>query len=677
MAKSKKFSSSLSTEDVLSLYRLKRDDADEGRIRRIATAMRSLCRLQAEPRIPPQYRAITRSVKTPFVRDAAHRITSSLLAKPPVVHVMPKDTERKDYREAAATASRADMALIERLNKERGQDINYNLTYQLVRDGDSVLKVLHRPEAWANFPLRESDRQDGEELLGKQKDFKLSADLPILWRDVDRMSLVYEGGEYGDDWVIEYGEYAKPYLKTRYKMVEYNGQLSDPARLISGKPMPEGLQSSASGITTKVEFFNADEWHVIIDGSSAPGFPQANPYAPYLPYFRASAYDCESLLYSLLFLVPRLDELLTMKLNWAYLGAYPIPKLETSASSQNIDVYSGPIGNAGDDAGNTPDQKSKITFSPGKFMEVPYGKTLSFLSPPSVGQDLNELVSILKTLIDTAGVPSIMRGVSGAGDSGYLANQLRAAAQMSYKLAMIALQRQEEKAIEFTHWLISHRIEQTVYVLGWTETNPNTGKSSKTAEKAWLGLSPGDEGKTLPKNVADLSKVATVDIRYRAQMVTDEQAAAMVALQLTQAPKPLYGRRHALETLLQEEDPDAILDEIAVEEALNQEPLKSMVIENALRDAGLSSPQPPAPSPMPEGRAGGPGMGAGPSLGPAPSNGPVPIQPPPGLPGQPGLNMPIQPPPPRMRSQVGRRGGRVAGAYPGRPGGPNAKARSM
>lgn len=661
MAKAKRFSPQLSTEDILSLYRLKRDDADEGRIRRIATAMRSLCRLQSEPHIPPQYKAITRSVKTPFVRDAAHRIASSLLAKPPVIHVVPKDSEKKDYREAASVASRADMALIERLNKERGQDINYNLTYQLVRDGDSVLKVLHRPEAWANFPLRESDSDDGEELLRKQRDYKISADLPLLWRDVDRMCLVYEGGEYGDEWVIEYGEYAKPYLKSRYKMVEHAGHLVDPSHVLEGKPMPEGLQSSASGITTKVEFFNTDEWHVIIDGASAPGFPKANPYAPYLPYFRASAYDCESLLYSLLFLVPRLDELLTMKLNWAYLGAYPIPKLETAASAQNVDVYAGPIGNVGDDAGNTPDQKSKITFQPGKFMDVPYGKTLSFLSPPPVGEDLNELVSILKTLIDTAGVPSVMRGVSGAGESGYLANQLRAAAQMSFKLAMIALQRQEEKAIEFTHYLISKHIEQTVYVLGWSDINHRTGRPTREAEEAWLGLSPGGDAKSIPKNVADLSKVATVALKYRAQMITDEQAQAMVALQLTQAPKPLYDRRHALETFLQEEDPDDILDAIAVEEAMGQEPLRGMMLEKALRDAGIAMPQSDTP-PQPQGML-GPGA-------------PV-VNSPPGAPSQPGLNTPLgNPPAPRPRpTQIGRRGGRVAGAYPGRPGGPNLKTR--
>lgn len=652
-----------STDDVLGLYRTRVAEGDEARLRRLATQFRTHCRLEQEVSIPGTYRAISREIRTPFMRDAWHRIASSLVAKRPVVHITPRDDRRSDYRQAANIAERWDTALIERLNKQMGMDLDYALAAQLVRDGESVLKVVHRPDAWARFP-------DGA-TTQEQDEYKRGVDLPIAWRDVDRMSVVYEGGEYGDAWVIEYGEYTRPLLRARYGYVEVDGRLVDPERSLEGRPIPEGLQASA-GRCVKVEFFTPREWHVIVEGAAAPGFPRANPYAPYLPYFRAPAYDAESLLYSLLFLVPRLDEALTMKLTWSVLGAYPNPVIETLPNQGGLPSLELPLGDAGDVAGSSGEQR--LVWAPGKALDLPAGKRLSFLAPPAVGKDLNDMVVLLKSLIDVAGIPSIMRGIAGSGDSGYLANQLRAAAEMSYKLATISLQRQREKALEFTHWVVANVVRQTVYVLGWSAINPRTGRPMERASQGWLGLSPEAQS----KNVAAISKLGPVTCQYRPTLPTDDQARAMIALQLTNAAKPLYDRRHALETWMQEEDPDAILDAIAVETALSEEPLRGMVIQEALQEAGMV----PAPAPPPSGLLGPTGaplpstLGAGPGAGmvpPGPSDlQPVPLanQAPPGVPGVPGLTMPLVPQPPPARGMPVERGGRAPGTYPGLPGGP-------
>jgi hypothetical protein len=265
---------------------------------------------------------------------------------------------------------------------------------------------------------------------------------------------------------------------------------------------------------------------------------------------------------------------------------------------------------------------------------------------------------MFKSLIDIAGVPSVMRGMSGSGDSGYLANQMRAAAEMSYKLAAIACQRQLEKATEFTHWIISNIVQQTVYVLGWQEINPKTGKPNIKAGNAWLGLNPDSQS----RNVAAINKLGPITFQYRPTLPTDAQANAMIAMQLTNANEPLFDVRHALETYMQEEDPEAIIEAIAVQQALKEEPLKSMMLENSLREAGLlPPPAPPAPPTIlgPNGMPLQPGM-----VPPGPGQlQPVPLanQAPPGMGGVPGLTMPIQPAAP----------GGPAGMYPGQPGGPN------
>jgi hypothetical protein len=665
----KKFSAEYTVGDILGLYETRKNDGDEARLRTLANQFRSLTRLESKVIIPEQYKAISREVRTPFVRDAWHRITSSLVAKPPVCHITPKDEDRQDYREAANTAERFDMAQIERINKERGTDIVYNLTAGLVRDGESVLRVVHRPSAWANFPKRITDEEGNvekpDDYTQRTAEYKRGADLPIAWKDVDRLSVVCEGGEYGDEWVCEFGEYAKPYLKSRYAMQQGdNGLLINPHTKLEGKPMPEGLQTSSSGRTVKVEFVTSREWHVIIDGNEAPGWPKKNPYAPHLGYFRASAYDMESLLYSLLFLVPRLDELLTMKLNWSVLGAYPTPVIRRVPNASGLPQLDGPLGNPGDATSN---KSAVLTWTPGKAMDLAPGEEMDFLAPPPVGADLNELVVIFKSMIDIAGIPSIMRGVSGAGDSGYLANQMRAAAEMSYKLAMLALQRQLEKATEFSHWLVPSVIKQTIYVLGWDSINPKTGRPTTNAGKAWLGLSPDHQ----TKNVADVSKLGPVSFQYRPTLPTDEQARAMIAMQLTNAAKPLYDVRHALETWMQEEDPDSIIDAMVVEQALAEEPLHSMWVNQALTDAGLL----PAPQPQPNPAAQLVDQFGQPMLPPGPGQlqgVPLANQAPPGMAGIPYLTMPGQPTPPGAPAGIpGNVGGRPAGVYPGMPGGPN------
>lgn len=654
----KKFQPDYEASDVLELYRVRYLDGDEGRLRSLATLFRELCKLEHAVEIPKQYKSITREVRTPFIRDAWHRVTSSLVAKPPVAHVTAKDDKREEYRQAANIAERFDMAFIERQNKQLGTDIVYNLAAQVVRDGESVLKVVHKPQAWANFPEGVS--------VDEQDMWKRGIDLPIAWRDVDRLQIVYEGGEYGDEWVLEYGEYAKPFLKARYKMGQTGERLVNPRNMLEGKPYVEGLNPSTTGRAVKVEFFTSTEWHVIIDGVEAPDWPKKNPYSPYLPYFRAKSFDSESLLYSLMFLVPRLDELLTMKLNWAYLGAYPNPILETIPNGDNVPALDGPFGNAGDSTENN----NPITWVPGKLIDLPIGRKLSFLVPPPVGRDINDLVGIFKSLIDVAGIPSIMRGVGMAGDSGYLASQLRAAAEMAYKLVAMSSQRQLEKATEFSHWMIERVIRQTVYVHGWTAMNGKTGKPAREASKDWLGLSPKPEnGRKLGRNVADLSLVGSVSMQYRPTLPTDEQARAMIALQLTNAAKPLLDRRHALETYLQEEDPDAILSALYVEQELEEEPLRSQVREQALKEAGII-PEPQPQNPL-AGLVGPDGQS--PLLPPGPGgiqNIPLENMPVAGQPGLPGVTMPMTPAPPQPQGIPGATGGRPAGTYPGIPGGP-------
>lgn len=619
-----------SAEEIIALYNLRILDGDESRLREMVSSIRILSKLNHTVNIPEQYRAITRAVRTPYLRDSWLRTTAALVAKPPIVHIEPLD-EKQQSKDATSVAEKWDMAAMAQLNKEIGQDAIYESAKALVRDGESVLKVVHRPDAWANFPKREGD-ENAEDYDERADKFVKTTPLPFAWRVVDRLSMLFGNGEYGDDWALEYGEYPKPYLGRRYQMVDYDGRLRDPKDLLGGSPMPEGLGDSATGLSRKFEYINADEWVVVIDGQTAPGFPKKNPYSPRINYFRANAADSESMLYSLLFLVPRLDELLTMKENWAYLGAYPNPVIETMPN------YSGAIADmpGGDDG-----RPAKLQWKPGLAIELPLGKRMTFLVPPPVGADINHMIQILTGLIEIAGIPSILRGMAGTDQAGYAINQLMAAANMSFKVAISGLSRQFEQALEFLHWTIGHRIGQAVYV-----------RAGAGDETRWLGLKPTGSVST---REAPVDKLGPVAMAFRPQLPTDEQARAMIANQLVNSPKQLLSRRRALEKYLQEEDPESVLDEIWVEEAMQQEPLHSMMVAEALRDAGLGQmEQNPAQSLVgPSGQA---------LMSPAMAG--IPGQVSVGGPSIGGINRPITPQPP------GR--GRPAGAFPGQPGTPVA-----
>jgi hypothetical protein len=656
--------------DITGLYQIRLNEGDEAKLRTRARRARELTELEHSVTIPAEYRAIAKEIRTPFVRDTWLRVCAALTRDTPVASVEPRDIT-EPAREAANVAERFFLAMLSGMSRERGEDLLYEDAKALVRDQESVIKCVHKPDAWANFPKR-SAGEPAEAYDKKTEGYKKRAPLLFAARVVDRMSMLFGDGEYGDDWALEYGEYPQVYLKSRYKMAEESGdgsgyyverssggeqilgkrrRLVDPKSpevVLGGRPAPEGeLATSSGGMSTKVEYWDSDWWCVVIDGTMAPGFPKRNPYAPLLPYFRAKS---DPVLFALSFLVPGFDSLLTMWLNWAYIGAYPTPILEApDSSAPNIGDIGADLEPAGGD-----NQRAPAIYKPGLQTELPPGYSLKFAQPPPIGQDVQQMAQIYRQLIETAGVASVLRGAAGSDHSGYLANQLMSAATLTYRHLGSAIETQLAEMGEFMWHVISRHIKQEVYVLA-TEGKPGREK------KHWLGLKPDGRMSNL---CAPIDLLARMEVKLRPVLPTDEQARAMIGNQANAAR--LLPKRRVLEKYYQEEDPEGLLDELAVEEALDNDPmLKALQTEEALRKAGYlpqagSGLLGPNGQPMPPSGGGGmnpmmmpPGQAAG------------------GLPGIPGLTQPMIPgPPPAPNGVPGAPGGRAPGAYPGLPGGP-------
>lgn len=634
--------------DIWAMYTVRKADGLEVKLRNLAENFRILTRMDQVINIPDAYKATTREVRTPFVRDAWLRITASLTHNDWLLHVEPKTDSDRDKR-GTGVAERWTKAACTGMSKDIDEDVDFEACKAMVRDGESVIKTVHRPDAWADFPQRTDE--DPEKYLEKAAAYKKGAPLPFAWRTIDRLSVIPGDGEWGDDYFIEYQEYPRPFLAGRYQMTpnqygylvrpENKDSKVTPGDTLGGYPQPEGHLHSSTGRAVKIEYWDQKWYCVLIDGVFAPGFPKVNPYAPRMPYSRARPdVEVEPVLYSLLFLVPRLDEVLTMWINWAHLGAFPIPILQDVPNSNSLP--SGLAPPTGDDSSS-----ANFTFRPGKYTEVPRGKQFSFLTPPPVGQDIKELGLLLRSLIDIAGIPSIFRGLNVSGDSGYLANQMLGAVEMQYKRLARARARQLEKSIEFIYYLIPKRIKTTVFVQG-----------AGSEGKEWLGLRPTG---TPNATTASIDRLGAIEVEVRPDMAVMQQARAMIARQLTEgdAGQRLDSRRHAMEHWLGYEDPDRIIDEIWVEEVMNTDPtVNKLVVDNAIRIAELPVPQEQPALPAATGLVGPDGQPIGGVPGAVAG----------GLPVAPGMGMPFQPTPP---AAVGAGvGGRPEGAYPGQP--PNA-----
>lgn len=650
-----------SAGDILGLYSSRLNEGDELKLRSRARYSRQLTEMEHAVNIPAEYRAIAKEIRTPFVRDTWQRVAAALTRDTPVAHVEGRDITEQ-ARDAANIAERFFVATMAAMGKERGENLLWEDAKALVRDQESVIKLVHKPDAWAAFPRRSAG--ESPESYGKRTDtFKKGAPLVFAARVVDRLSMLFGDGEFGDDWCLEYGEYPQPYLKSRYRMsvedgngsghyvsTDNNGSsvassrrlLVDPASVLGGRPAAEGeLVTGGPGMSVKVEYWDADCWCVVIDGTMAPGFPKKNPYAPRMPYFRAKS---DPVLYALSFLVPGFDSLLTMWLNWAYIGAYPTPQL---VAPSNAAPSLGDVGEEMEPAGG---ENKKAIWKPGMQVEPPPGYEVRFLQPPPIGQDVQQMAQIYRQLIETAGVASVLRGAAGSDYSGYLANQLLAAATLTYKHIGAAIESQLEQMGEFMWHIITTRIRQEVYVLA-------TERDGRSDVKRWLGLKPSGRVTGL---CAPIDMLARMEVKLRPVLPTDEQARSMIAVQLTNAAKPLLSRSTAIERHLQIEDPEGELDKIAVEDALDNDPmLKTLQTTEALRKAGYLPQQQsqilgPNGQPLPA----GPGAQQTPyfpgQLG--------------GQPGIPGLTQPMVPGAPQAPAGGGGVGGRPAGAFPGNPG---------
>ena len=535
--------------------------------------LRRLRHMETPVDIPPAYRSSAREVRTPLAREQLKRVIGSLTANRPLVHVPPAEPTEA-ARAGADLRARWTNAALRRMDSEAARDVFGMLIDAMVADGAGVLKLLYAPDRWAGYPRRSAnDGEPAQDFLRRAERFKKSARFPLAWRDVDVTTFYPLEGEDGLEACLEIAERPRHLVQRRYGLIadRRSGRLvpagGDPvgAPLVGAQsnPGPAGAPNAAPRATARVVEYWDDEYfaylvdgHLVRRGRHGYGaIPYVHAYGDQTPS-RDPAKAGVSMLASMEYLVPLLDQLLTMKQNALFLYAYPTPKITNFS----------PI----DPSLNNDGRPRALDFQPGQILPLYPGEDLTFLQWQGTPPDLDELIAQTRAMIDQAGAPSVLFGVPPEGNaSGYLLNQLINTARVSFQQVARHAEQALERIVQLMWRLVETRIGETVFVF---EAEDDHG---------WIGLGP-----------QDIDGYHAVRVRLDPLGPADDVAQGTLAASLVGAR--LASRRWAMREKLGIEDAETVEDEILLDELIDAPEVRSAIVREALGQAGLR------PTPEPE-----------------------------------------------------------------------------
>ena len=526
--------------------------------------LRRLRHMETPVDIPPAYRSSAREVRTPLAREQLKRVIGSLTANRPLVHVPPAEPTEA-ARSSADRRARWTNAALRRMDSEAARDVFGMLIDAMVADGAGVLKLLYAPDRWAGYPRRSADADEpAETFLQRAERFKKSARFPLAWRDVDVTTFYPLEGEDGLEACLEIAERPRHLVQRRYGLIvdRRSGRLvpagGDAPTADESTAQPDRPTTAARGTARVVEYWDDEYFAYVVDGHLVRrgrhgygAIPYVHAYGDQTPS-RDPAKAGVSMLASMEFLIPLLDQLLTMKQNALFLYAYPTPKIT------NFSPVDSSLGNDG--------RPRALDFHPGEIVPLYQGEDLSFLQWQGTPPDLDELIAQTRAMIDQAGAPSVLFGIPPDGNaSGYLLNQLINTARVSFQQISRHAEQALEQIVRLMWRLVETRIGETVYVF------------EADGDEGWIGLEP-----------RDIDGYHAVRVRLDPLGPADDVAQGSLAASLVSAR--LASRRWAMREKLGIEDAEAVEDEILLDELIDAPEVRAAIVREALGEAGLERP---------------------------------------------------------------------------------------
>lgn len=483
------------------------------------------------------------------------RVVGMLVADEYRLSVPPADDTQRAAR-ASEQMERWTQAALPEIAKVSEDDPLDRCVENMVALGHGCMRLVHAPQRWAGFP-RQKEKQSDEDYNKATELWKRARPLPIAWTSVHPKTVYPRWDELGLAMILERDE--RPVISLRPK--RYNRAKEHPD-LWEFDRLKGGLATvKFSQLWTRETLTYAVNGHVVHHQRHRYGQP---PYIYAMGQTTSSPDPAKkglSLLYPLRYLLPYLDRLLSQKGTAVRLWAWPTPVVKRSLALMQADP--------------SLLEPPEYDIRPGKALSIWGDEDISYLVWQGNGPDADEQLRLVMQMIERAGLADVLYGQGiGAGDSGYLVNQLIAAARMKLKPLVEHAENAMERAIRLLWDVVEYEIRQPLHVYARGEGEGNRG---------WISLGPDD-----------LNGYRQVEFKLSPMMPTDEYAVASMAANLMTAG--IWSRRRAMERTGVEQ-PEAEEDRILIERWKASPQVQQVLLPEALKRFGLKvAPPEPAPA---------------------------------------------------------------------------------
>ena len=518
--------------------------------------------------IPEGYKTSTQLVKTSIAEDVTLRVVSTLTTELPVINAPPASDKITD-KQNASTKEHWGLGALLRMQQEAQRPVLRMGIDGACTKGMGIWKLQDREKlAWGGMRKRRRQGESAEsadDYTEYTKNYRKSAPFPFHWTDVDALTYLPLRGTFGLQEVLEVTD--RPVTPTAQQLGVKRVDIGNDwgwEKLKKGEAYPEG-QSPTGEKKTCIEHTTKDYITYMLDGKIAEQVPNRFKLIPYYEFDALSSssrkpeHAHQSILGPFKHLIPVLDRLLTMKTNWAYLAAWPFMVKEPTGIENMSDLPA-------DDDSDGKDYEMVMKIPTGAIL-----KGLKFMEPPRTGEDLNQMIEVLRMMIDRSGLASVMYGAGSSGSSGYMVSQLMTAAQLVYRPILSNAEMALERMLSDMWRIIDNVFKTEVYTLGLGET---------INSYSWISLGP-----------RQINGYYTVNVKIKPVLPLDEIAKGD-ALQRWTGRQKLISWETGLEKF-GIQAPEKEIEKVRVEGLLDDPRINDTLATDAAQEAGLIKETPP------------------------------------------------------------------------------------
>jgi len=517
--------------------------------------MRELRFMERPVYVPPSYTASTVEIRTPLFNDLVQRLAGALSINPPQIKVPPRPKgDASANQRLSSKLEKWTTAFLGQIEHQENDRLYYRFLDYLCGDGHAVMKLVHREDFWDGYPTLEEYKNDNTAYQRARDNFKTDAPLPFSLKVLDPLTVYPRWSEKGLEEVLEVTKRPKIYVAKRFNVGAW-GQDGSP---LIGQNFAVDAQINMSGECEFWERWDHEYVEFYINGKLVDYKEHGYKRVPYFIALGTQtsssnpAHEGLSVGHQLKHLIPALDSLLTMKTNSAFLTAYPTFKRERDMGAPGRRASDT---EAEEDDGGAAGEE----FEPGHIYEGLPGERLEVVQLPPVGKDLDESIQIIMGIIGKVGVPSVLEGMHSPNRvSGYAYSEMLNVSRTKYTTIIRNASFAYEQMIQFLWWLIEKRVMDEVPIWG------DDGE-----KETWLELGP-----------SDVNGYRAVKVIIEPLLPEDDIAQGQHAAAMVQAG--MWSTRYARESKMGIPDPEAMDDEILVEQAMKMPQVQMYLLMKAL-----------------------------------------------------------------------------------------------